>query len=177
MKTYSVLFALGLLFIFSACQKEDPNAAMEKANKETMQKIFDALNGNTPDALDNLIVTDFIEHTPDPMVEGTGRDALKKAFAMYHQAYPDLKITVNWMVAEGDMVVAHYTWSGTNTGAMGPMPATGKAVNVDGVDIARFKDGKGVEHWGYFDMQKMMEQLGMMPAMGEMPPGEVPPQQ
>ena len=70
------------------------------------------------------------------------------------------------MWADKDMVIAHYTMTGMNSGPMGEMPATNKSVNVNGVDIVRFENGKAVEHWGYWEEMKMMQQLGMMPEMG-----------
>ena len=167
MKQRPLLYTLFLVsFAISACQPSDPNAAIEAKNKETMKAIMSACGNHQLDALDNLIATDFMEHTPDPWMKSKGLAGLKESLQASMTMMPDFTITVNWMIAEGDLVMAHYTWRGTNTGSVEGMPATGKAVNVDGVDVTRFKDGKGVEHWGYFDMAKMMEQLGMtmMPA-------------
>ena len=66
-------------------------------------------------------------------------------------------------VKEGDRVVVHYRWKGVNSGAMGEgMPATNKPIDVETVDVLRFENGKVVEHWGYMEEMKMMEQLGMM---------------
>jgi predicted ester cyclase len=67
------------------------------------------------------------------------------------------------MITEGDRVVMHYRWKGVNTGPMDEgMPATNKAIDVHTVDVLRFENGKVVEHWGYMEEFKMMEQLGMM---------------
>ena len=65
------------------------------------------------------------------------------------------------------MMYVHFNMKGTNTGGMGPdMPATNKAMDVNGVDIIRFENGKAMEHWGYWEESKMMQQLGMAPAEG-----------
>jgi hypothetical protein len=69
------------------------------------------------------------------------------------------------MIADTTFVVTHYTMTGTNTGSIMGMPATGKKFNIHGVDIVRFVNGKCVEHWGYDEEMKMMQQLGMMPDM------------
>jgi len=162
MKTRLVAYTLfSAMLAISACQTTDPDAAVKAKNKETMQAILGAFGNHTPDALDALIVADYIEHTPDPWVKSKGLAGLKESLQASIAMMPDFKVKINYMIAEGDIVMAHYTWSGTNTGSVEGMPATGKAVSVDGVDVARFKDGKGVEHWGYFDMGKMMDQLGM----------------
>lgn len=161
MKSRPVFYTVILFsFAIAACQKADPNAAMLAKNKEVMQNILAALSDKNLDALDKLIDPNYIEHSPDPWMKGTGLPALKESMKMSYAMYPDLKLKVNYLVAEGDIVMAQFTWSGTNTGSVEGMPATGKAVNIDGVDVARFKDGMGVEHWGYFDMDKMMGQLG-----------------
>jgi predicted ester cyclase len=81
-----------------------------------------------------------------------------------------MKMTVLSSAMEGDMLFVHFNQKGTNSGAMGPdMPATGKAIDVSGVDIIRFANGKAVEHWGYWDETTMMQQLGLAPAPGAAP--------
>ena len=79
-------------------------------------------------------------------------------------AFTDNKMEDMHLIAEGDRVVAHYRWQGVNTGSMGEgMPATNKPIDVHSVDVLRFENGKVVEHWGYMEEMKMMQQLGMMP--------------
>ena len=82
--------------------------------------------------------------------------------------YPDVHVTTNFVVADSNMVVQHYTMTGTNTGTMMGMPPTNKKMNVDGVNILKIKDGKLSEHWGYMEEMKLMQQMGMMPDMNQM---------
>jgi predicted ester cyclase len=79
-------------------------------------------------------------------------------------AYPDARFTVEDMIAEGDQVVTKKTFSGTNTGEFAGMPATGRAVSVQYVDIMRVHDGRIVEHWLSMDRLVWFQQLGLAPA-------------
>jgi steroid delta-isomerase-like uncharacterized protein len=95
-------------------------------------------------------------------------EGLKEQMTGFRAAFPDLKFTINDIIADGDKVWALSTLTGTHTGAafMG-MPANGKSFTAQGVDIVRITNGKAVEHWGFYDNMKMMADLGMMPP----PPG------
>lgn len=79
------------------------------------------------------------------------------------RAFPDLAMTVRDVVDGGDTLVARVRYTGTNTGDLMGMPATGKAVNVELIDITRFgDDGPAHEHWGVMDQMTMMQQLGVV---------------
>jgi len=168
------LFSLAALiaaFCFASCgqmNKTNDNTAVMEKNKATMKKVFEMFESGNPEGIENYVSENQVDHTPDPNIKSTGIQAMKDAIAMYHTAYPDMKMTVYSMVAEGDQVIAHFNLKGTNSGPIGNMPATNKMLIVDGVDIVRFADGKGVEHWGYWEEMKMMQQLGMMPDMNTM---------
>ena len=160
-RTTTLCALVAIVSLLSACKPADPNAAMEEQNKKTMQAFVDAMNNRSFDKLGDFVDANYTEHTPDPMMKSKGLAGLLESMKATETMLPDFKVKVNWMIAEGDLVMSHYRWTGTNTGSVEGMPATGKAMDVEGVDIIRFKDGKGVEHWGYFDMGKMMEQMGM----------------
>ena len=147
--------------------KEQNDAAAK--NKASMTKVMDAFNSGNMDGLENYVAADMIEHQQDPMIKTTGLQGLKDAISMYRAAFPDMKFTSLEMVAEGDLVINHINMKGNNTGPMGEMPASNKLMDVNGVDVVGFENGKGVEHWGYWEEMKMMTQLGMMPPPGGMP--------
>ncbi|MBK7384401.1 MAG: ester cyclase [Flavobacteriales bacterium] len=154
----------GMMADHMAMMKADSaKQAQANAQMETFQKVFEMFNTGNMEGLDALVAADMIDHNPDPMATMKGLDGLKEMMGMYRTAFPDIKETVERITSDGDMVYAHYHMTGTNTGPMGPMPATGKAMDVMGMDIVRFADGKAVEHWGYMEESKMMQQLGMMP--------------
>lgn len=92
------------------------------------------------------------------MIEG-----LRALFA----AFPDIKSEVEDVIAEGDRVAIRSRMTGTHTGEFMGVPATGKTVSAEGIDIVRMnEEGKGVEHWGLMDQASMMVQLGLMPPPG-----------
>lgn len=135
-------------------------------NKAAMQRFYDeVINKHNVAMVDSLVSPDYVEHCVDPGYT-PDRNGLRKGWEDFVKGYPDLNAKTNFMVADSEYVTMQYTIMGTNTGSVMGMPATGKKINVDGVDIVRFKNGKAVEHWGYMDEMKMMTQLGMMPGMG-----------
>jgi predicted ester cyclase len=79
--------------------------------------------------------------------------------------FPDLRITIEDMIAEGDKVVTRFTTHGTQQEAFGSIPPTGKQVAVSTIEITRIADGKIAEDWGLDDRLGMLQQLGLVPAM------------
>ncbi len=80
------------------------------------------------------------------------------------QAFPDLHMVMEDVMADGDRVIQRWTNTGTNTGSFAGFPPTGKTARWGGVTITRFKDGKATEQWIYFDRSVVMRQLGLIPA-------------
>ena len=86
---------------------------------------------------------------------------------MYIAAFPDLRFEADDILASGDKVVGRVTATGTNTGDFLGMPATGKSMQIQLIDIIRFgADGLAHEHWGVADVMGMMQQLGVVPMPG-----------
>lgn len=131
-------------------------------NKAALVKIYQCFETGKLDELDNLIDANCVEHTPDPFVQGNGLSYVKDLFKNYRNAFPDMKITVNDLIAEEDKVCCYNTFTGTNKGTLMGKPATNKSVKIDQMDIVKFKNGKATEHWGVIDMLTMMEQLGII---------------
>lgn len=159
-----LILSVTVLGIYSCSKPEEKQASngnMEK-NKEAMMKVFGMFESGNSEGIENWVDANIVEHSPAPFIKTTGIQGLKDIIAAHHAGFPDTKITVLSWAADGDIMFAHYKMTGTNTGSMGPdMPATNKAIDVNGVDIVRFENGKGLEHWGYWDEQKFKEQLGM----------------
>lgn len=133
-------------------------------NKANFQSLYDrVINGHNVDAADELITVDRPDHDPTfPPDFTTGREGFKKLLGMLHAAFPDLKFTTQFMVAEGDMVGAFSTVTGTHLGEFMGTPATGKAFTVNNADYCRFtEDGLICEHWGLVDIASMMRQLSV----------------
>jgi len=124
----------------------------------------EVLNKGNMQAVDELIAPNFVEHNPFPG-QAPGVEGLKQAMVALRQAFPDLHVTVDEMLSDGDKVVIRTTMKGTHKGNFMNIPATGKQMSVEGIDILRISNGRAVEHWGVTDNLTMMQQLGLVPAM------------
>jgi predicted ester cyclase len=116
----------------------------------------------------------------NPMPNGkAGIEGMQDMAKSMKASFPDMKSTIEDMRVDGDVLTVRFKVSGTNSGPMmGGMPATNKKMDgVTGIEMMRWQNGKFVEHWGVFDVAKMMMQLGMMPPMhGEgAPAGDMKP--
>lgn len=169
--------ALGLM-MFSACAKNGNQAAggaadsakmTADANKTTAKNFYEnVFNAHKADACPQYVAQNGIDHSPEPGHSGQGGEDVQKEIGEFIAAFPDMHFTIDQQVSEGDMVATLFTMTATNSGPMGPMPATNKPVKVQGLDLLRIKDGKLTDRWGYLDSRAMMMQLGMMPPP---PPG------
>jgi predicted ester cyclase len=91
--------------------------------------IEETINSRRLDVLDEIVAEGFVEHVPFPG-QGPGREGLRDARQMFSAAFPDVKWEVQEQIAEGDSVVTHFTWSGTHSGSVLGIPATGRSVRV-----------------------------------------------
>jgi len=133
-------------------------------HEETLRRCYELLNAGDVDGFGDLLSDDFVEHEETPGLAPT-KDGVKAFFRMYLAAFPDLRMDPVDVLPSGDKVVARLNATGTNTGEFMGMPATGKSVDVQLIDIMRFgDDGLVQEHWGVFDAMAMMQQLGVIPA-------------
>jgi steroid delta-isomerase-like uncharacterized protein len=139
----------------------------EATNKATSKRFIDAVNSGDMEliatTIDELVEPDALVRTPLP-IEATGAKLAKQVFALLLRAYPDLHITVEALIAEGDNVVSRNTVTGTHQGEHLGVPPTGKSVTYNEIIIARFADGRIAETWGVVDVLAQMRQLGAIPA-------------
>lgn len=134
----------------------------ERRGKDLVHAIARDVFGNrNPGRMRDYLTADFIEHTPFAGEDKTA-DGLERGLRRFFIAFPDLIVTVDDVIAEGDKVVLRGTFKGTHTGdTMGP--PTGRCMAVGGVDIMRLSGGKIAEHWAYYDRMDMMRQMGRLP--------------
>lgn len=138
---------------------------MSDANKQVVRRIYDEVfSQGALDVIDEVVSAGAIDHAPPPFPIDDVREGLKEFTRQMRAAFPDLRIGVNDLVAEGDKVAVYYTMEGTNQGDFMGMPATGARVSIDGFDLIRVQDGICTEHWGVFDNGSLIEQLGAGPA-------------
>jgi steroid delta-isomerase-like uncharacterized protein len=135
-------------------------------NKAIVRRIFDeAWNGRDFSGLGDLIAASYVERGAPPGVAlPPGPEGVRALLGMFHQAFPDLHITVDDILGEGDRVAVRTTARGTHQGALGALPATGKQVAVPAILFFRIAGGKVVDRWEVFDQMGMMQQLGVLPA-------------
>jgi steroid delta-isomerase-like uncharacterized protein len=136
-----------------------------KKNKDFIQAFNeDFWNKQNIAAFEKYFTGDFISHYPEGDMNGEQVIGLCKA---YFSAFPDLHITIDDLIAEGDKVVKVWTAHSTHKGELMGIPATGKAIVVKGMEVFRIVDGKIAENWVIMDNMGMMQQLGVIPPMGE----------
>jgi hemoglobin len=152
------------LFAIVASTKEDI-VLPGNESKALARLAYEAFAAGPAEALSKYFAEDLVDHNPNPG-QAAGIEGVRQMIAMFRQGFPDLRMSVEDMVASGDKVAARVIARGTNKGPFMGQPPTGKTFIVEGVDIMRVVDGKIVERWGNFDDLGMMRQLGMAP----MPP-------
>jgi steroid delta-isomerase-like uncharacterized protein len=138
---------------------------MSEQNKALAARIpLEAFNQGKLEVIDEVIADNHIDHAVLPPGLPPGKEGLKLLAKGLRSAFPDLKITIDLQVAEGDLVVAHATTTGTMKGEFAGMPPSGKTATWEAIHITRVKDGKIVEHWAVQDNMGMLQQLGFVPA-------------
>ena len=121
-----------------------------------------AMSGNY-EALNDVVAPNAIDHDPVPG-QAPGPDGYRHFFTELHSAFPDVTISIDYMVADDDNIAMAYTLTGTHQGLFMEFAPTGKHVNIHGLQICKFADGKLVERWGSSDQLGLLEQLGLFPA-------------
>ncbi|MHA6626188.1 ester cyclase [Pseudonocardia sichuanensis] len=140
-------------------------ASSPARNKAIYRRFHDALNTHDLDliakAIDEVVDPDVLFHAPVPM-GATGRQAITQVWAVLLQAFPDIRVTVEDMIAEGDEVVFRNTVTGTHLGEYRGLPPTGRSVTYNEIFVVRFANGRVAEVWGVVDVLSQLRQLGMI---------------
>lgn len=126
----------------------------------THRDVDEAWNRGNVDVYDESLADNYISHDPGFAGDTYGRDAVKQRVLGFRKAAPDLRVTLEDVVADGDKVVTRWRLEGTQDGALGTIPPTGQRVSVSGITIDAFIDGRIVESWSYWDTAGLMRQLG-----------------
>jgi steroid delta-isomerase-like uncharacterized protein len=126
------------------------------------ETVNEAVRTGNMALLDALLAPDAVDHNPTPG-QGPGREGITLAFAEFRRAFPDMRMAVEDMLAEGDKVACRIVSRMTHRGDFQGIRATGKAVTLSGIDILRFQHGQLVERWGEFDNLGFLQQLGAIP--------------
>jgi steroid delta-isomerase-like uncharacterized protein len=134
------------------------------ANKALVKRAYTEIlmQGDFED-LETIIHDDFVDHTQPPGWP-TDREGLRQQVLYFRSAFPDIQVTFDDMICEGDTVMHRQTMRGTHLGEFFGMPPTGTRVTYTGCHLWRVKDGKLVEHHATNDDLGMLRQLGAIPA-------------
>ena len=135
---------------------------MSTENKNTVRRFFE--EGLI--AFDELLDPAFILHDA-PSGLPPGIEGCKVIDVTFRTAFPDYKHTIHDLIAEGDKVVARWTFHGTNEGDFQGLPPTGKKVTIPGISVFRLVDGKIMDDWTISDTFGLMQQLGAIPTPGQ----------
>jgi steroid delta-isomerase-like uncharacterized protein len=156
MTIVSAVINCSLLFVTVTCA-----SSLQEQNKTLAKRAFEELlSKGRFELAEQLYAKDFVNH-------GIHRDIKfeedQAALKGWHEAFPDLTITPDKLIAEGDLVTIYWIARGTNTGTGNGLPATGKKAEQSGITIWRIVNGKIKEEWSAFDQLSLMQQLGLLP--------------
>jgi steroid delta-isomerase-like uncharacterized protein len=134
-----------------------------ESNKAIVRRVNDELISQGKMAVaDELFADGFVDHSAFPGLS-PDREGVKMLFTTLRGGFPDLHVTIQDQVAEGDKVVTRKTFHGTHKGELFGIPATGKSVSFGVIDILQICDNHVTDHWTVVDQLGLMQQLGVIP--------------
>jgi predicted ester cyclase len=144
---------------------------VQEKNKASFRRLIDeVINAGRLDLADRLLTADRPDYQELglPAEATRGYDGFRTVIGMFRAAFPDLRFTSEFMIAENDMVLSYNKVQGTHRGVFMGIPPTGRTFVASAADVCRFDtDGKISAHWGVFDMFSLMVQLGSIAAPGQ----------
>jgi len=130
----------------------------------TMRRTYELISAGDIAGFGDLVADGFVEHQGGPGF-APDKEGMLDFFRAMLAAFPDLRMEVEDLLADGDRAVARVRVTGTHRGSFMGIPPTGAAGDIQLIDIMRFDaDGLVCEHWGVADMLSLMQQLGAVPA-------------
>ncbi len=132
-------------------------------NKKVIRRFVEEWNRGNREGVYALFAPDYVDHRPQPG-QAPGVEGLRQGLGRLFDAFPDSQLTLDLLVAEGDMVADCGVLTGTHQGNLFGIPPTGKTVTIPYLDIHRFKDGRIVEAWHHEDLLAALQQIGAMPS-------------
>lgn len=143
-----------------------------ETNKDIARRYLDEVYGKgNLDLVDELIANDVLDHEEFGDQKPAGRTGIKELVRAFRTAFPDISVSIQDMVAEGDRIFMRSTWEGTHQNEFAGIEATGKHISFDSMDEILFKDGLIHEHWGITDTVGLLAQLGAIGQHVEYPGG------
>jgi steroid delta-isomerase-like uncharacterized protein len=136
---------------------------MSTTNKQLLRRFFEELfNRGDLRVADEIVSATYINHNPVPG-ETPGREGLKAYVSNLRIAFPDIRFTIEDLLADEDKVITRWSARGTHKGEFAGIPATGRSGYITAINIHRIQDGQIQEGWLNWDALGLMQQLGAIP--------------
>jgi len=171
MKKQFMILPLALILCFMVgCQDKEAmaeleefkaQAEIEEQNKVLIHEMYEHWHNRNIDALAEMHAPNAKYNHPSIGEVPIPIEKALEGFQMLWEAFPDLSLTVEDVIAEGDKVVVRFIGRGTHDKNYGGIPATGRMTEAGAIEIFRIEDGKIVEVWEISDTLGLMMQLGM----------------
>jgi steroid delta-isomerase-like uncharacterized protein len=139
---------------------------MSEENKDVVRRWIEAYNERDLKAEAGVLAPGFVAHVSAALDPLEGLEAWRQFTAPFTEAFPDLRLTLQDIVAEGGTVAARVAFRGTHRGEFQGIPPTDKEVAFSSMEFNRVMDGKVEEHWVELDLYGLMQQLGAIPEPG-----------
>ncbi|MFO1400141.1 MAG: ester cyclase [Steroidobacteraceae bacterium] len=166
-----VALTVALAWLTSGCatRPDGRTPTVLDHNRSVVMRVFDdILNRQRYDLFDTLYALDFVKHIDGH--DETLAEEIVDAKSMY-QMSTDLIITVDAIIASGDLVATRYTGRGTHNGHFGALPPSGRHFELSGMTFYRLRDGRIIEEWTTYNESELLRQLGVGAAAGPGSPG------
>jgi len=138
--------------------KEPNTMNVEAGNKTLIHRFYnEVLNQGHLEEIDSLFAHDAIDHVGKQIIKG--RQAIKEGVTGFLQAFPDIEVSIEHLIAEGEFVVSLSSWSATHSGPFAGIPASGHRIVSTGIDMFRILSGNIIEHWAYGDVFRLLQQI------------------
>jgi steroid delta-isomerase-like uncharacterized protein len=143
------------------------DATSVEHNKVVSRRWIDLFNERDDEGQADVIARDYVAYAPESLEPAPlDSEAWTRFLAGFVEGFPDLRLTVEDAVAEGELVAQRVHFEGTHTGEFQGLPATHRRVEFHGLELNRFVDGRVAEHWFQLDSLTLLQQLGLVVVPG-----------
>lgn len=137
----------------------------KESSLAALTTFAEAVNTGNFDLFDQVVAPDCIDHDP-ASGQSAGPAGYRMFFGGMRTAFPDMQVSLETAVQDEDTIAFAYTITGTHSGPLLGIPASGKKIKIRGLQISKFKDGKMTERWGSSDELGLLKQIGAIPSAG-----------
>lgn len=135
------------------------DAILEK-NKSIVKRFnYEVIQGKNEQAFNEIVHAQFVNHSVPAGAGNAGKEGVLQFLQLMWQVFPDLQVTINMQIAEGDLVMTYKTFQGTHKGTYMGIEPTNKSVSFSTIDIIRLKDEQAIEHWSIRDNSALWQQI------------------